>query len=628
MAPIHDIFRQALALPDGSVDVAMAAALPTADAAARRLLALSLLKRQHAAGTRALIEHFHILPGDVRQQIIAHANELAGAIRRAAQRHQGEGPANAISIIEQAQATRLAYLVTALLREGEPPIPAQAGRCLQHLARRAATDPRPNMPPGIDAVEAGFLQQAVEQTVAYYSLHRQQPVILAMLAMLPRPMPETFQQLAKPRQPAAGALQRLLTKADSPLIRRGLLPLLAVRPLRDAAISGLNQCAATGRLSEPLGQYHLLSYRPIGRALISCRAPEALWPSAEPRSALEPHAARGLAPLADALPWDPGERINRLAELAELAEPSARLMALRRLIRLAEGRDQYQGRAREAITRFCHDPDLSVARMAVNYLARRPHEDLARLLGQLLHAPHEEIRSLAGRHLSPIGFTRLWESWPRMDAPRRRAAGRALAKIDPHFDRPIAEKLTSRSRANRLRAIAMIRELALTDRFEHRLGGLLEGDDPRLASAAAKALGAGSGEGVAKRLQAALDHADARVRANAIESLAELGPADQLERFKELARSESAARPRANAITGWAAVEPTEAVRALEEMLRDERANHRLSALWVAQQHPHRGEVAAEVARLAGHDPDPQVRARAMELSAEMGAEAPASSHG
>src|SRR5690606_21126637 len=164
--------------------------------------------------------------------------------------------------------------------------------------------------------------------------------------------------------------------------------------------------------------------------------------------------------------------------------------------------------------------------------------------------------------------------------------------------------------------------------------GLLE----RVGATAVKALGALTSEVSGEALEGALGHTSARIRANALEAMAQrvrrsggagTGVAGLRRSLVEL-KSDSAHRVRANAICALLrGVGPASrqrvyepgAAEELSAMVGDDRLMHRIAGLWAAQRLLLRGAgsglgrqwtpLAARLADVARSDTDPRARARA-----------------
>lgn len=647
MPKIHQIYKQLQRMEDVAVDRAMIAALPTADRLPRRLMALLLLHRRHPDGLLGLVLHFHLFAPDIQHTIASHAGEMFRPIRRAAGMRQTHGPLNAIQIIHRSLSARLAYLAADQLRTGSSEAQCAAGACLLHLARHAASDPRPAVLPQIEPRGIEYLQSAVNEALTAQQRHEQRSVLVAAAWLLLRGEPTLNQLLCNQRQPAAQAMPELVDEGDQPAIVRSLMLFMRMPPLVDAALTGIRRAAQREALGPMLGQHHLLHLPGLAVTLARLEQPETLCLSDAQSRALAPHEARGLPVWLASLPLQRGERIARLAELRHLPDPLTRLMALRRLVGMSERHEQpAQGGAKpappataelemsgpdgdadhaaeptlEAIALFCDDPDPQLARIALHHLARRRYRGLARLLMRLINSPHELLRRYASHRLAPIGFQRLWGAWPRLDEQRRVAAGRALAKIDANFLSELARKLEQPEQPVRLRALNMIGELQQGGHFESTLRRLAEEPDEVVASAAVKALGSAGSEAAVESLEKAMEHEDTRVRANAVEALSQVRSTRDVDRHvKQLAHmaEHESNRPRANAIGTLLEMKAGEALPALTRMLADERPAYRISALWLVER---MGvlEAARTVAELSTGDPDAEVRRRAEKVAREM----------
>lgn len=626
MAGLATVYHALRDIADPSVDEAMAAALPTATGRSLHLMARTLLQRHQPAGLLGLILSYHRLPPQVQRDMIVHAGDLFRPLREAAGLPATQGPANALHIIRAAASTRLAYLVTEQLHQGTDALRHQAGDCLLDMARHGATTPRAGPAveiaclPSLDASAVTYLQTAVHDAVAAHRRHGLDSVLCAALWLLPRPMPQTLAIFNDRQHPAAAAMQTLVRKADDPAVRRSLFVMLGIEEQSAAAIDGLRQCTASSRLGDALPGFHMLERAQARRALTRIKAPDTMWPAVEAVTAMQPHQRRGLPAYLMALPLDGTGKVARLLSLRDVEDTAVRLFALRRLIDISHGAADPSADAEarsaamaadDAIAAMCGDDDQAIVRIAMWHLIRRGYAGLPKVLGRLVSSPHEQIRRIAGRRLAPIGFARLWETWTRLDTPRRLAAGRALMKIDPSFPRLLGERLAASDRKGRVRALNMIAELNQGALFHEVLVQLAESEDTHVASAAVKALGSAPEgvESVVRTLEAALEHDDGRVRANAIESLAQLQSTRHVQKLVQLSE-DAESRPRTNAIAALMDLRTGDAVHALRRMLDDRRAEHRHSALWLIQT-VGLLELARHVAEVSITDVDADVRQRA-----------------
>ncbi|MEX0743961.1 MAG: HEAT repeat domain-containing protein [Phycisphaeraceae bacterium] len=614
------LYHHLQAIDDPSVDLSLAAALPTAEPGALRRIVPMLLARRHPDGLLGVVLHFHRLTPALQQQVVEHVPELFRSLREAAARKAGQGPVNVIELVQRSANARLAYLVSSPFRHRGGALHEQAAGCLLHLAEQTATDPRLGMMPQLDADAAEYLSAAIDEAVQVYDRHERPTTLLAMAWLLPRPIACVPSEFSDPRSGTTQAMATMLRQAAHPAARRALLPMLAVPPLAEAAMAGLRQCGEAGTLGDALAQYHLLLLPLARKPLARLKDLEGLWPDASTHALLDPPARRGLATWIDALPAERSQKLAWLASLRGADDVNTRLAVLRRLLAMAHeantAANPKQAEAEDELTEriisFCHDPDPALARIALRHLIAARYRHLPRLLTRLVSSPHDSVRGIASRRLAPVGFARLWTLWSKLQPARRQAAAQALIKIDPQFHQHLGDRLRATDRKVRLQALAMIDELNQAPFFETMLQRLAHDKDEVVASAAVKALGAIENKAAQQSVVAALDHEDSRVRANAVEAIEQLGLAHEeqhLQRLMLMAEQEDN-RPRANAIHALLPTRTGEALHALTRMLADGRSEHRASALWLVE---HMGllALARQVAEMSLRDPNEQIRGRA-----------------
>lgn len=639
MAKVQQIYKQLQRTEDVTVDRAMTAALPTADRFALRLIALMLLKRKHPDGLLGLVLHHHLLPSDIQHTVANHAGELFTPLRKAAGMGHTHGPLNAIQIIHRSLSARLAYLASDQLRHGSSEAQGASGACLLHLARHAASDPRPGVLPQIEPKGIEYLQTALDEAVQCFGRHEQRSALVAAVWLAMRGSGALRQTLGQEKDPATRAMAALMEEAEQPAVLRSLAVLMSVPTVREAGRRGLRRAGERGRLGPMLAHFHMLRLPEVAAAMGEMDADTlgAVGVDEATARSMPAHELRGLPAWVMALPMEHGEKVRQLAQLRHVPDPATRLMALRRLMAISErgrraredasvgGDDGEKGgeagertaeEVLEAVAGFCDDVDAPIARIALRHLVRRQYVGLTRLLMRLVNSPHEAIQQYATRQLAPIGFQRLWEVWPRLDEQLRGAAIRALAKLDDSLSRHLGEKLRSDEQAAKLRALNMVAEMNMGGAFEGELRELSESPNEKVASAAVKALGSAGTRAAMASVEKAMEHTDDRVRANAAEAMSQLRSTQHVEQLAQMADEESN-RPRASAIGALMAMKAGEALPALTRMLEDDRPEHRISALWLVE---HMGvmEAAQAVAALATSDPDPEVRRRAEHVAAEV----------
>lgn len=589
----------------------MAAALPTADPVATRLIVLTLLERHEAAGTIGLVEQFHRLPVDLKQTVVGQINHLDRPLREASKQDDVQVSLNVVQIVRQARTARLAYLVGHQLRHsGSHTVRRAAADCLLDMAVVAkGKQPQGHAAPWSNASKAYFLD-VVDKALVQYASHQQPQVLLAMAALLPGSLPAVRTVLGDRRHAAVEPLRHLLEKPQSPHVRAALLVMVTIEAVAESALVGLRAAFEGPKASDVVGSSYLLLHHRTRAAVAACRQP--CVPADDGRSARTwPHESlRGLPRWLAAWDLDPTLEVRLLNWVHTVPDAPARLAALRRLIELSGAGPGSS--ADEAVSRFCFDAAQCIGGVALRHLIRQRWSGLWHLLPQLINRGHARVRRIASAQLAPRGFERLWSTWPQLEPAQRLAAGRALIKIDPKFHHHLGRNLASGDRADVLRALAIMQTLNQGGLFEAALMTLTNHDDPNIASAAVKALDATASPKAHGALQIALNHDDSRVRANAVEALEQARSTKHVLRLSAMAQEE-ANRPRANAIKALMSLKFQDAMNALAKMLNDPRPEHRVSALWLVRQ---MGvvDLASDVAELAISDADDQVKTRAADV--------------
>ena len=611
MSRLHDVYQRLRLITDVTVDRAFAAALPTADPSAVRLIALSLLERQqHVEGKAALIQFYDRLPPEVQTQVIRFAHRWDHALRSVAEQKLAQGPSNAVRIIVAARAAHLTYLVTSQLHNRPPDLRRQAAAGLLELARWIRSDQGPGPGHAVrsnpNTSSARHVQDAIQEAVRFYHTHQQASVLLALAVLGPCVDLSVFRRTRGGSGEAAAEMGRMLVHADEPEIRSAMLVMVQAPSLVSRVLQGLSIVAGDDRLSDVLRCWHLLLSQRVVKALGRLAQPQWLCPAARDLAHWPADATRGLARWVVALPLSRPQCVEKLSQLTALSDAFSRLAALRQLVLLSDDGKTGDMFVCQAISRFCVDGEMAVAWIALRYLVGRRWQGLPGLLPRLINSPHPRVAQLARQKLAPLGFDRLWRGWAHMSLDKKLALGRALIKMEGAFRNQLRGKLTSSSPSDQLRAMSMVHVLHQGDWFEPVLLRLMGHSDQKRASAAARALGTAQSPRAVEALEAGLSHRDSRVRANAVEALAQLKSVRHVKTLFRMAQDEDG-RPRANAIRALMEMNVGDALSALTTMLHDTQPTQRASALWVVET---MGllRVARDVAEMSISDPDGHVQ--------------------
>lgn len=494
---------------------------------------------------------------------------------------------------------------------------------------RLPSDPSPGSGVGLEEALAAALRSIAE--------HARRGVALAAVVLLDTPRRIRWRRhdsgrsagsvLTTALQGGAGldAVRAALRTSSRPIARLRAWEWLGEATEGEGLLDRVRRAALPIEHELVLSRWHLSLHPRRMRALrrhagVSRGKPTGILPPGWVVPRLSADARHGAAALAFADP----------ARAAESLEPA--LGDGDELVRLASARVA----PARLVADLCFDSDDRVARAAALRLSRvgvhvpgrsAALDVAAGTLPRLRRSPHESVRRLAvqeGRRVLGRGTGAEAGLALRMalrDDPEGALAGVRRLIRDGVLEERVAGLLAAR-RAG--------------------LGGALEGDllqilaslsPPRLMATAATVLAdCGSAASVAA-LRSVLDAPDARVRANALQSLGRVaardrgGPASPV--IGALASDPAPIddhRARANLVRAMIEATPARdsvpcALHELGAMLADRRALHRLAGAWLAGRClPGEGrrrladgfvELSARVERLAEDDADPRVRARA-----------------
>jgi hypothetical protein len=297
---------------------------------------------------------------------------------------------------------------------------------------------------------------------------------------------------------------------------------------------------------------------------------------------------------------------ERIAKLREHAKDDfgARL----RMLRVAANRKRSS--SVQLLRAFLTDSDERLMRMAAREIVRRKPPDHENILLQLMTAAPESVRRVVSRAIGQEGFENFWERFDRMDRPTRRHAGRAMLKLLPDATLRLSRRLSGGAVEQRVKAMQVVQELGLSETMRDSILPLCSHPEAKVRSKAVTLMAEVAAISPDVLLDKALNDADPRVRANAIEVLETRRTTEYVPLLVQRARS-SHNRERANAIKAMHKMKVSTASGQLLLMLRDDRPDHRISALWTLR-HIGWWQLLNEVGKLAKDDSNLRVRRYAL----------------
>jgi hypothetical protein len=465
-------------------------------------------------------------------------------------------------------------------------------------------------------------------------------------------------KLMDEEHPATTGMRAALRRGTAPFMRSRAWRWLGAEAVRLAAIDRVSRATSVAEHEVVLRAGHLL-LRPVRAKSLGVVKVRARG-GAKTGFGAEPAGGEALPTLSQRRDLSPGARrwLVDLAAAVKTPEPMAAQLRGAGLtdpspwVRWAH---QRQATASERAD-YVFDADVRVARSAaiarspaggrawMRWPLKRPDQFRLRLTGRMTSSPHEQVRSVArgdARRMNPFLVHRA----------ESRLAARQWFKADrAGFVAAIRARIEQGSEQERVDSIRLARMLGIGLAFEPVLLEIAADDSAscRAAATAVAALGDIETPTARAGVDAALEAADVRVRANAVEAcvrhvprLHDLADADT-EVYGSLIelKGDEHHRVRANALRaliegsgvgrGGRVLDPS-GVDGLSGMLHDDRGMHRLAGLWLAE----RTLVAdgrerlggswdglcRKVASIAVEDEDDAVRTRALRCARRLLAE-------
>lgn len=449
----------------------------------------------------------------------------------------------------------------------------------------------------IDSAAFEALDDALGRSLEGYRSHRCEDVLLAVAIVADRAGPTLRAILDQSDHPGTVALRGVPQRIEDELVRANLIRWLGIPIMQRPALRHLEAIRTIGQWNHILAAGHLLLSPARRRMVRRHPAPRRLLPTIAHAVQLNGTAQSNLIDWERSCGLTTPQRIAYLRDLIALTAPLARMKVVRRLGVLA---DAGVADANDALRAFANDGNAHVAR-----IARRTQRQTAL------------DRQRAG------DAETLQKDWDKLGMQQRLAVMARLATVDPAAVTLILRTaITSTDRRRSLPGLALTERLGLARQMRKEIAGLLQADDAHVTATAVSVLGRAvprrGDRQLVQQLRAMLDHPDARVRANAIESLAGLRrradtpPTIDAPEIAPLLDAEDN-RLRANAVRALLDHTSDEAAGATwRAMARDARPLHRISAIWVAARTP-RSVMRRELRRLTSvqNEPIPEVRTRA-----------------
>jgi len=561
----------------------------------QRQLVDAIIQRGTSIGLQGLPAAYSQLEPDARQLIIDHVDALAGALRTSVRSSKAQTRQNALEIIALSGDARLAYLATHAIHDGSPRIRAQAAGTLSKLAdalsNRTLAETRrlsklgeeePNREVANDVLrrleeDRGFLINALAEAVNHYESHHRNEVIEAALPWALDLQDVLLKQSTISRGKLTFTIQELLSERLRPEHVPYVYIALAFPDLRRRLVALLQRSKDTAFFVEMIRWSWLARDPRVRRHLSAIRQVDWLNDEFDTAFNLPPDVASRAADWILKLGLPVNRKISLLLNLMIVDHADVNRAAVRALTQInsPDGTMALQGL-------LDHD-DERVQRIARIELQRRERGSRQFKRSRVLrNRPDDWARMIESAGISEE-FESIWQNFERLDATLAHRAGHLAFQFVTDFETRLQVKLLSKTATDRLRALRLVRTLAIGSRFEKDVFRSANDSLADIRAVAIAILGTIGGETSRRILERSLQDKAPEVIAAGIDALDAVQAPRRLELVEPLVKSNDS-DVRASAIRCLLRLKQPKAASELLKMLIDHRSDHRCAALWIIDQ--------------------------------------------
>lgn len=608
-------------------DEALLAALTRADGPTAHAIVETLLVRGQPLGLRGLIMVLHQLDEPLRRTVLQNTDKVFGVLRNAFQSREEKARLNVIDVIHRTRLYRAAYLLEPALHDGSPQVREAAAEALHHLVDALLRRPPVAVPGGSQgAADPAELRRAMRELEIYqedrrqlvgvvdsalttFNLHLHPRVIEAAMWLVDDLGSKFWTLVSMPASRVAHAAVAVIQASRDPRLVPFAMMALNYGVFRPHVVRLLEESADAAFLNEWLRQSWRIIQPRIARGMAFIKSPISVRDGAVDVSTLDPDARRHVPAWLMTTQVADRVRLDLLRELERQGDRPVRRAVVRALVRV---RDEHVTTVLRSIASGPDPEDALLARLELG--RRRPTEYPP---GQLL-AGLTEVRPWTPPRAAPkedvwgdaMTFDRYWLAFDRFSASERIEQGRELLQRVPMARELLADRLNSGDVDDRVRALQIVTAIDQVSDHAERIYQLSHDPEPEVRSAAMAALGRLPNPTTRLILRKALQDPDARVQANAIESIDRTLDEDSAMALLLPKLASTDGRVRANAVRSLLKLGFREAARTLLLMLRDENRSQRISALWLTE-HMGLATLLGRIREMADGDDDEKVRDRA-----------------
>lgn len=587
--------------PSAVVDV-LKATLTSAEPAERKKICQALINTAKPAAVAAVVRSLHRLERSVIPILGTASIDLRPVMQQIISKRKRLATLNALDVIGSLGLVGCLDLLVGLIKSSTTDKEVRHHAAIAFLTVVNATvgsNGRKQSNPG--SVEQ--LDAPITDALLSYREHRFDEVLIAAALLTSRPGPGLAAILAQEDHTILPVLRGIASQIQRPIVRQNLINWLNINALRGQVQRQFHRLDSTASFADVLSCGHLLLTNSRRQAMRRLQQPRNCIPSIAMAVKLQPEHQIHLVRMILNLSMRSPAKVNGLADLIALPNAAARMSAVVALL----GHESEN--ANQSITQFCFDRDKSVSMTASHRVLKRRHLTEESLLRRIERTVHKPLVRQATSLLARQSVTNFFSRWMLLSTIDRLAAAHVLASVSRRsLQEALSEKLMTSSRDERVVAIMLVVHLQMVSALSKQLIAQVSSNDSHIAAAAVAALGQAPTDITIATVRSALNHRDARVKANAIESSMRMDP-DAIQLIAPMVGVREN-RPRANAVRAIMRTKHSAGLPQLKAMLSDPSPLHRISGVWVAQRS---GTLAImnQLQKLSKNDRFTEIKSRA-----------------
>lgn len=507
--------------PNEAAAPVLISALDSENSEIRKFAAQGLLQRNSRRGEKAILHRLHENDPQWRSILREYPGRMTTALRDAVVGDNPQNFENACRAILWLREFQIATTLVTVMEDPKSHFVDGAAQTLLGLARilyEELARPRDYSVRRDPQNERRKLLAPIEASLARFRTHQRREVVEAFLMLVHRDDLVLQKLIHDPQHPAYLVTLDVLTHSQHGGISRLLLSFLD-----DAKAPRivLKLVARRGDLRFVQRLLDRFSEDRSANFLANLKRLESVsWIPNDVQMIrrLEPNHQSMLASFAQATGISHHDRFELVRNLLDVGTPQGRADAVRCLMHYSSSE------ADQLVLRALEDTDEAVLAEAALQLRERSITGALSRAIQLLDHDSERVREAARKNLAEFTAERYIESFDSMSEQAKRFTGELVLKVDPSIVDLIQRELRSPSRAARLRAMEMARDIGAVNILLSELIGNLDENDHVIRQSAVDTLGRSADPRAIAAIRRALNDQSPIVREAAMTVLEQADP--------------------------------------------------------------------------------------------------------